>query len=86
VLDGLATRDVAAHGRSGLNVWVPVADETAAVTRLLALGWGVAPGSRFRIASPPAVRITVADVAQRDAAALAAAVADAVRPTGRPGA
>lgn len=45
----LARRGVEAHGRSGMNVWVPVADETGAVTGLLASGWAVAPGARFRM-------------------------------------
>jgi DNA-binding transcriptional MocR family regulator len=86
VLDALADRGVAGHGRSGLNVWVPVPDETSAVTRLLAHGWAVAPGARFRLGTGPAVRITVADLGVREARELAAAVADAVRPTGRPAA
>src|SRR5262249_50671014 len=30
----LARRGVTAYGRSGLNVWVPVPDETTAITRL----------------------------------------------------
>ena len=38
-------RGVTAHGRSGINVWVPVADETFAVTRLRDAGYAVAPGS-----------------------------------------
>ncbi|MCQ4214725.1 aminotransferase class I/II-fold pyridoxal phosphate-dependent enzyme, partial [Streptomyces longispororuber] len=34
----LAERGVVAHGRSGMNVWVPVPDETGAVARLLHAG------------------------------------------------
>jgi DNA-binding transcriptional MocR family regulator len=60
--DALAERGVAAHARSGLNVWLPVRDETAAVASLLTAGWAVAPGSRFRLASPPALRITIASL------------------------
>lgn len=43
----------------GLNVWVPVEDETAAVNRLAAAGVGVAPGSAFMSAGehPPHVRV-----------------------------
>ncbi|WP_457535725.1 aminotransferase class I/II-fold pyridoxal phosphate-dependent enzyme [Streptomyces filamentosus] len=77
----LARRGVEAHGRSGMNVWVPVADETGAVARLLAAGWAVAPGARFRIATPPAVRITVSPLAAHDIAPLADAVAAAAGPT-----
>ncbi|MGW5676952.1 aminotransferase class I/II-fold pyridoxal phosphate-dependent enzyme [Streptomyces sp. NPDC003860] len=55
----LAERGVAAFGRTGMNVWVPVADETGAVARLLQAGWAVAPGARFRVATPPGVRLTV---------------------------
>ena len=80
LLAALAERGVAAHGRSGLNVWVPVPDETAAVTRLLAAGWAVAPGARFRVASPPGVRLTVSPLTLRDVPPLADAVAAAVRP------
>ncbi|WP_234106718.1 aminotransferase class I/II-fold pyridoxal phosphate-dependent enzyme, partial [Streptomyces venezuelae] len=35
----LARRGVVAHGRGGMNVWIPVADETGAVARLVAAGW-----------------------------------------------
>lgn len=76
----LAARGVAAHGRSGMNVWVPVPDETGAVARLLHAGWAVAPGARFRISSPPGVRLTVSLVSASEAGRLAADVAAALRP------
>jgi DNA-binding transcriptional MocR family regulator len=79
----LAERGVAAHGRSGLNVWVPVPDETVAITRLLGAGWAAAPGTRFRIRTPPAIRITVSDLTVDEMDPLADAVAAAMRTTGR---
>ncbi|MEU2395226.1 aminotransferase class I/II-fold pyridoxal phosphate-dependent enzyme [Streptomyces sp. NPDC007369] len=77
----LAERGVRAHGRSGMNVWVPVADETGVVTRMLAAGWAVAPGSRFRVQSGPGVRVTVSGLDPAEVAPLAEALARAVRPT-----
>lgn len=76
----LAERGVAAYGRTGMNVWVPVSDETGAVTRLLRAGWAVAPGARFRLASPPGVRLTVSSLTAADIGPLADAVADAAGP------
>ncbi|HEY9439856.1 MAG TPA: aminotransferase class I/II-fold pyridoxal phosphate-dependent enzyme [Streptomyces sp.] len=76
----LARRGVSAHGRSGMNVWVPVADETGAVTRLLRSGWAVAPGARFRMTAPQGVRLTVSSLAAADIAPLADAVAAAAGP------
>ncbi|MFF7967621.1 aminotransferase class I/II-fold pyridoxal phosphate-dependent enzyme [Streptomyces sp. NPDC007903] len=81
LLDALAERGVTAYGRSGMNVWVPVPDETGAVARLLQSGWAVAPGARFRLNSSPAVRITVSPLAEADIVPLAEAVAAAVRPS-----
>ncbi|MYU23045.1 aminotransferase class I/II-fold pyridoxal phosphate-dependent enzyme [Streptomyces sp. SID8352] len=78
LLEALAERGVEAHGRSGMNVWVPVPDETGAVARLLQAGWAVAPGARFRVAAPPGVRITVSTLAEEEAGALADAVASAL--------
>jgi DNA-binding transcriptional MocR family regulator len=80
LLAALAGHGIGAHGRSGMNVWVPVPDETAAVARLLRSGWAVTPGARFRLASPPAVRITVSRLTVADMPALAAAVAAATGP------
>jgi DNA-binding transcriptional MocR family regulator len=80
----LAERGVTAHGRSGLNVWVPVPDETVAITRLLNAGWAAAPGTRFRMDSPPGMRITIADLAYGEIESLADAIAEAVHGTGRP--
>ncbi|MCX2970134.1 MULTISPECIES: aminotransferase class I/II-fold pyridoxal phosphate-dependent enzyme [Streptomyces] len=80
LLDALAARGVRAHGRSGMNVWVPVPDESAAVAGLLRGGWAVAPGARFRVATPPAVRLTVSGLDRAALTSLAAALAAAVHP------
>lgn len=80
LLAALRRRGVEATGRSGMNVWLPVPDETSAVTQLLSAGWAVAPGARFRLASPPGIRLTVSPLAAADMEPLADAVAAAVRP------
>ncbi|WP_328429125.1 aminotransferase class I/II-fold pyridoxal phosphate-dependent enzyme [Streptomyces sp. NBC_00443] len=81
LIAALAERGITAHGRSGLNVWVPVPDETGAVARLLHAGWAVAPGARFRMSAPPGIRITVATLAPDEVTPLADAVATAVAST-----
>ena len=83
LLAALVDRGVTARGRSGLNVWVPVPDETVAVTRLLAAGWAAAPGTRFRIGTPPGIRITISSIDADDIDPLADAVAEAVHAVGR---
>ncbi|WP_424888784.1 aminotransferase class I/II-fold pyridoxal phosphate-dependent enzyme [Streptomyces sp. XH2] len=77
----LRARGIEAHGRSGMNVWLPVPDETAAVARLLHAGWAVAPGARFRLSSPPAVRLTVSGLAVDETEEVADALAAATRPS-----
>ncbi|MEU3557746.1 aminotransferase class I/II-fold pyridoxal phosphate-dependent enzyme [Streptomyces fragilis] len=71
----LARCGVEAHGRSGMNVWIPVSDETGAVAGLLQAGWAVAPGARFRTVAGPAVRVTVSTLQEADMPGLARAVA-----------
>ncbi|MEU6963643.1 aminotransferase class I/II-fold pyridoxal phosphate-dependent enzyme [Streptomyces chrestomyceticus] len=80
LIDALAARGIRARGRSGMNVWIPVPDETGAVARLLHAGWAVAPGARFRMDSPPGIRITIAGLAEKELPALADVVASAVEP------
>ncbi|MER5334076.1 aminotransferase class I/II-fold pyridoxal phosphate-dependent enzyme [Micromonospora sp. NPDC002717] len=85
LVDALAGHGLAAHGRSGINVWLPVADETSALTALRDAGWAVAPGALYRIAGPPGLRITVSSLDDGEVAPLAAAAARAVRPAVSPG-
>ena len=66
-----------AHGASGLNVWVPVPDEDAALRRLAAEGWAVAPGRRYRIQAGPAIRISIGSLRDGEAALIAHALAGA---------
>jgi DNA-binding transcriptional MocR family regulator len=79
----LAERGVHSFGRSGMNLWVPVADENSAAAALLAAGFAVAEGARFRIRSAPAVRLTTATLSTEDAPRVAEAVALALRPARR---
>jgi DNA-binding transcriptional MocR family regulator len=80
----LADRGVPAYGRSGLNVWIPVPDETIAITRLLNAGWAAAPGTRFRIRTGPGIRVTIADLTAAEIDPLADSIAEAMHATGRP--
>ncbi|MFF3761813.1 aminotransferase class I/II-fold pyridoxal phosphate-dependent enzyme [Streptomyces sp. NPDC002185] len=76
LIGALGAYGIRAVGASGLNVWVPVRDESAVVNGLRTQGWWVAAGTRFRVAAPPAVRITTARLSPSDAVRLAADFAE----------
>ena len=83
LLRELATRGIPAHGASGLNVWIPVAEESATVQALLHAGWAVKAGERYRLASPPAIRVTIASLEPADAARFAEDLAAVITPRRR---
>src|SRR5580704_8994990 len=76
----LAARGIESHGRSGLNVWIPVAHEDATVAALQERGWGVLGGDRFRIASSRGIRVTTSRLEPHDALRFAADVEAALTP------
>jgi DNA-binding transcriptional MocR family regulator len=73
----LERRGVRAHGRSGLHAWIPVREEVFAVRHLLDAGYAVLAGERFRLRTPPAVRVTTALLPPEEAEPLADALAEA---------
>jgi len=77
-VDALRARGVAARGRTGINVWVPVADEPSATSALRERGWAVAPGALYRLASGPGIRMTVGGLRMSEVDKLADAVAASV--------
>ncbi|MFI8343769.1 aminotransferase class I/II-fold pyridoxal phosphate-dependent enzyme [Streptomyces sp. NPDC085639] len=77
LVGALRERGVPAYGRSGMNVWVPVVDETVVVTRLLAAGWAVSPGAVYRVEAGPGIRLTVSPLSVAEVPGLADAVAAA---------
>ena len=81
LLAALGARGIPAHGRSGLNVWIPVAHEDATVASLQERGWGVLAGERFRMAADRAIRVTTTTLepsaAERFASDLQAALTPA---------
>ena len=74
LVDALAERGWEPTGASGLNVWVPVPDEGAALRRLLARGWVVSAGERFRFRSRPAIRVSIGTLEPGDAVRFADAL------------
>lgn len=76
----LGARGIAAHGRSGFNVWVPVRDEGYIVSALAERDWAVAAGERFRIQAAPGIRVTTSTLDPADAERFAADLAEALRP------
>jgi DNA-binding transcriptional MocR family regulator len=85
LIEALAGHGITAQGRSGLNVWVPVREETPTVAALEAAGFVVAPGERFRFAAPPGIRVTAATLPAAQAGAVADAIVSAQRPAGATG-
>lgn len=63
----------------GINAWLPVAEERAALVQLAAAGIRVAPGAPFQVGDspPPHVRVTVGVVPVESAPAVARALAAA---------
>jgi DNA-binding transcriptional MocR family regulator len=49
LVDALERRGVPVGGTEGINIWVPVEDETAAIVRLASQGVGVSAGSPFAV-------------------------------------
>lgn len=77
VVAGLHRRGIATVGRDGINLWVPVRDEAAALVQLTSRGIGAAAGTPFTtLPSPPHLRVTVGLV-RDDFAGVADALADA---------
>jgi DNA-binding transcriptional MocR family regulator len=83
LLRALSDHGIRAHGASGLNVWIPVSEESATVQSLLHAGWAVKAGERYRIASPPAIRVTISTLEPRDAVRFAADLARVITPARR---
>jgi DNA-binding transcriptional MocR family regulator len=71
LIELLAARGIRAHGRTGMNVWIPVREEARVVRDLADAGWAVQAGERFRLRSPPAVRITISSLTGEEAMRLA---------------
>ncbi len=74
MIDALAQRGVTATGRSGLNVWVPVPDEQAAIEAARVAGYAIRGGDSYRVKSSPAVRITITTLSESDIGTLARAL------------
>jgi DNA-binding transcriptional MocR family regulator len=80
----LAARGIDVWGRSGLNVWVPVADETAAVVALRDAGYAVSPGRTFSFHGDQGIRVSTARLDPELAPAVADAIAFASGPAAPP--
>ena len=83
LVDALARRGVEVGGTDGINLWVPVHDEAAALVRLASQGIGVTPGSPFAVlpGMPAHIRVT-SGLVGTDHEALADQIAAAANTTG----
>ncbi len=80
-VSALTEHGIEAEAPTGLNVWIPVPDETAVVQGLLAEGWAVMPGAPFRLQAEPAIRVTISSLKPTEAGPLAAAIARSLEPS-----
>ena len=80
IVDMLATKGVRVPGKDGLNIWVPVRDESVAQLRLATRGIGVAGGGPFTLRSAKArhIRVTTG-VIRHDHEEVAGFIAEAAR-------
>ena len=81
LLSALDSHGIPAYGRSGMNVWIPVREEVSVVTGLASQGWAVRAGERYRLSSPPAVRVNISTLTPQEASRLAQGLAHILRPT-----
>jgi DNA-binding transcriptional MocR family regulator len=82
-ISALAEEGIEAEASSGLNVWIPIPDETSIIQALQAEGWAVAPGAPFRLQAEPAIRVTISSLKPAESPVLAAAIARTLEPSRR---
>jgi DNA-binding transcriptional MocR family regulator len=81
LIECLRENGLPALGASGLNVWIPVGDETGVVGAMLQRGWVLAPGAPYRLTgSPPAIRVTTATLLEAESQLLAGELAAVLAP------
>jgi DNA-binding transcriptional MocR family regulator len=80
LISELHRRGITAYGASGVNVWIPVVEESLTVQALLQCGWAVRAGEVYRIKSGPAIRVTTAGLKPEDAIRLADDIESILRP------
>jgi DNA-binding transcriptional MocR family regulator len=79
----LERHGIEAHGASGLNVWIPVSEESAIVQALFQRRWAVNAGERYRIGTPPAIRVTISTMTHDEEVRFAEDLASILRPSQR---
>jgi DNA-binding transcriptional MocR family regulator len=82
MLDALDREGIAATGRSGLNIWIPVQDEQRVVQAMAAAGYAIRAGEPFRLEAPTAVRITISTLQPGESEPIAAELARVLRARG----
>src|SRR5260370_22272429 len=80
LIDALSEHGIEAHGRSGLNVWIPVAEEAVVVDGMAEKGWAIRAGSCYRIKSATGIRVTVSTLTRDQSRRFAADLAASLRP------
>lgn len=80
-LSALARQGMEVESPTGLNVWIPVPDETSVVQSLQSDGWAVMPGAPFRLQAKPAIRVTISSLQPAESGSLAAAIARSLEPS-----
>ena len=80
LIEALAANGIEARGRSGLNVWIPVAEEAGVVNAMAAMGWAIRAGECYRIKSAPGIRVTISTLLPEDTRKFAADLAQSMRP------
>lgn len=62
LISELAKFGISSLSQSGFNIWIEVPQEGAVCQSMLSRGWAIEPGERFRLGSPPAIRITISSL------------------------
>ncbi len=81
LLATLAERGIRAMGRSGLNLWVPVTEESAVVQALAQRGWAVRSGDAYRLRAGPGIRVTLSGLTEGTIPRFADDLAAVLNPT-----
>jgi DNA-binding transcriptional MocR family regulator len=83
LIEAFAERGVSSTGRTGINVWIPVPEEEPVVAAMAGAGYAIRAGERWRLGTPPAVRVSVSALGRDRIGDVADIVAASIGAAGR---